>query len=368
MAPRARGCARARIQLIRDESSAGAIRRELCVTSTFRHRPTALVALALAATLLSACSLSKAARDTTAAVALAPEETASASAASATSQAISNKTIPILVNDVPVTQFDINQRVRLMRLGREKGGTNEAADQLINETLQDLEGQRNSLRVPSGPVDNAFASIAQRMKMTPAQLTAALRSEGIEAESLKKRLRAQMLWQRLVQQRTQMKGAVSAETVTAALMQKGDPNQMTVSEYTLQLIVFVVPEGSSQAFVGQRRREAEAFRQRYRGCDNALEQAKALRGVVVKDLGRRNSGQLTGPEGEEIKKTQVGRTTSPMQTSDGVELIAVCSSKDVQSTSLARAEIENELYLQQAENLGADYLKELRDRAIIEYR
>jgi peptidyl-prolyl cis-trans isomerase SurA len=315
---------------------------------------------------LAACSASNTARETTAAVALAPEEPATP--ASATNQAISNKTIPILVNDVPITQFDINQRVRLMRLGGEKGGTREAANQLIDETLQDLEAQRQGIRAPDSAVEGAFASIAQRLKMGPDQLTAALRSEGIDAESLRKRLRGQMVWQRLVQTRTQTEAAVSSQAVTAALVQKGDPSQMTVTEYMLQLIVFVVPEGSSASLYTQRRREAEAFRQRYQGCDGALEQAKALRGVVVKDLGRRNSGELSGPEGEEIEKTPAGRTGPPSQTSDGIELIAVCSTKDIQSTSIARTEIENELYLEQSASLGAELLKELRDRAIIEYR
>jgi peptidyl-prolyl cis-trans isomerase SurA len=143
---------------------------------------------------------------------------------------------------------------------------------------------------------------------------------------------------------------------------------MTITEYMLQQIVFVVPEGSSPNLSAQRRREAEAFRQRYQGCEGALEQAKQLRGVVVKDLGRRDSSQLSGPEGEQIKKTAVGKTAPPTQTEQGIELIAVCATRDIQSTAAARAEVENDLYLKQADNLGADYLKELRDRAIIEYR
>jgi peptidyl-prolyl cis-trans isomerase SurA len=77
---------------------------------------------------------------------------------------------------------------------------------------------------------------------------------------------------------------------------------------------------------------------------------------------------LSGPEGEAIKKTAVGKTAPPNQTDEGIELIAVCATRDIQSTAMARAEVENELYLEQASNLGADYLKELRDRAIIEYR
>lgn len=347
----------------------GAGRRERLVIPSFRSGFEGVAvagALVLAALALSACSASNASRESAPVVALAPEEPPPA--AKPGLHAISNKPIPILVNDVPITQFDIGQRARLMRLGGGKSSTALAADELIDETLQWLESQRRSVAVSDRQVDAAFASIAQRLKMSPSQLVAALKSEGIEAESLRKRLRAQMVWQGLVQQRTQMKAAVKAQDITTALLEKGDPSAMTVTEYMLQQIVFVVPSGSSSNLFAQRRSEAEAFRQRFRGCDNALEQAKQLRGVVVKDIGRRNSGQLSGPDGEEIAKTSPGRTTRPMQTDQGIELIAVCATKEIQSTSIARAEIENELYLQQAEGLGADYLKELRDRAIIEYR
>lgn len=280
----------------------------------------------------------------------------------------SNKSIPILVNDEPITSYDIAQRVRLMRLGGAKGGTKEAADELVDEVLQLLEAQRRGVSVADGQVESAFASIAGNLKMTPAQLTAALKGQGIEAASLKKRFRAQIAWQQLVQMRTQMKASVKAEDITAALLEKGDPNSLKTTEYVLQQIVFVVPSGSSPNLYQQRRREAEAFRQRYQGCDQALSQAKQLRGVVVKDIGRRDASQLQGPQGEAIEKTAAGKTAPPSQIEQGIEVIAVCSTRDVQSTAVARAEIENQLYLKQAGDLGKDYLKELRDRAIIEYR
>jgi peptidyl-prolyl cis-trans isomerase SurA len=315
---------------------------------------------------VAACSASNGARESAPAVALAPE-TAPAAAA-ATSQAISNKPIPILVNDVPITQFDISQRAKLMRLGGSKSSSQAAAQELIDETLQSLEAQRRDINVSGAQVDAAFEGVAARLKMSPAQLTAALRSEGIEAESLKKRLRAQIIWTRLVQFRTQTKAAVKATDITTALLEKGDPTSMTVTEYILQQIVFVVPAGSATNLYAQRRSEAEAFRQRFRGCESSLEQAKQLRGVVVKDIGRRSSAELGGPDGDEILKTTAGKTTRPLQTDQGVQLIAVCATKDIQSTSAARSEVENQLYLAQAEGLGADYLKELRARAIIEYR
>jgi peptidyl-prolyl cis-trans isomerase SurA len=324
----------------------------------------ALVAVPL---ILSACTGAGSQTTAAPAVALVAEDKP-ATAAGAGSRAPSNKPIPILVNDEPITQYDIAQRVRLMRLGGEKGGTREAADQLIDETLQLLEAQRRGVSVPEGQVNGAFASIADRLKLTPVQLTAALKGEGIEADSLKKRFRAQIAWQQLVQMRTAVKATVRSEDVTAQLLQKGDPNTMTSREFVLQQIVFVVPAGSPAALYQQRRHEAEAFRQRFQGCDAAIDQAKQLRGVVVKDIGRRDSSQLQGPQGEEVQKTPVGKTAPPNRIDQGIELVAVCSTRDVQSTAIARAEIENQLYLKQTADLGKDYLKELRDRAIIEYR
>ena len=146
------------------------------------------------------------------------------------------------------------------------------------------------------------------------------------------------------------------------------PANMTLNEYMLQQIVFIVPQGSSPALYAQRRREAEAFRQRFQGCDNSLAQAQKLRGVVVKDIGRRDATQLNGAEGEDIKKTPAGKTAPPYQMNEGIELIAVCSVKQVQSQAAARAEVTNELYGKQAKDLGKDYLDELRKAAIIEYR
>ena len=279
-----------------------------------------------------------------------------------------NSSIPVLVNDVPITDYDISQRVKLMRLGGGKGGDQAARDELIDETLEMLEAQRRGIAVPSAQVETAFASIGQRLKMSPDGLIKALGSQGIQAVSLKKRLEAQMAWQALVQQRTQQKASVKSEDVSAVLAAKGDPKALTINEYTLQQIVFVVPSGSSAGAYAQRRAEASAFRQGFPGCDQSLAKAKLLRGVVVKDIGRRDSTQLVGADGEAIQKTAVGQTAPPAQTDEGIELIAVCASREIQTTAAARAEAENGLYLKQAQDLGKDYLKELRDRAIIEYR
>ena len=280
-----------------------------------------------------------------------------------------NSSIPVLVNDEPITAYDIDQRYRLLRLGGGKTDKKGATDDLINETLEMLEAQRQGVRIADAQVDGAYGSIAQNVKMSPKQLTAALAAQGIQDVSLKKRLRAQMSWQVLVKRRTQQKATVSNEDLATAISAKGgEADASKVTQMTLQQIIFVVPKGSAPGVYSQRKAEAEAFRQRFAGCDKSFEQAKALRGVVVKDVGRRDSTDLVGPEGEAIAKTPAGKTAPPSQTNDGIELIAICSTHDIQSTAAVRSEVEDQLLIKQSADLGKDYLKELRDRAIIEYR
>jgi len=279
-----------------------------------------------------------------------------------------SSSIAVLVNEDPITNFDIAQRRKLMALGGAKATTKAATDELIDETLQLYEARKRGLNVSSAQVDDAYASIAQGMKLSPKQLTGALNSQGVESVTLKNRLRAQITWQYLVQRRTQATVAVKRDDIASALAEKGDPSKMTLTEFMLQQIVFIVPDGSSNAFKTQRRREAEAFRQRFKGCDNSLEQAKQLKGVVVKNIGRRDSTQLQGDLGEQIKKTPAGKVAPPSTIEQGIELIAVCSTKEIHSTAAARAEVTNSLYLKQANDLGKDYMAELRKAAIIEYR
>jgi peptidyl-prolyl cis-trans isomerase SurA len=279
-----------------------------------------------------------------------------------------NDSIPVVVNDRPVTRYDISQRMKLMQISGAQGTEKAATEDLIDEILMLDEAQRVGLNVPNEQVEAAYASIGQNLKLTPAGLSQALSGEGIEPNTLKRRLQAQIIWQQLVAAKARTTGQIKEADITSALLAKGDPSSLKTKEYTLQQIVFVVPTGSQAATYDQRRREAEAFRQRFQGCSKSLDQAKQLNGVVVKDIGRRDSTELTGSAGEEIKNTRAGSTARPSQTPQGIELIAVCDVKDIQSTAAARLDIQNQLFQKQSEGIAANYLKELRSRATIVYR
>jgi peptidyl-prolyl cis-trans isomerase SurA len=279
-----------------------------------------------------------------------------------------NESIPVVVDDHPITSYDITQRAKLMKLANSGSDEKAAREELVDEILELEEAARFGIVVPPDQVDSAYSSVAQNLKLTSATLTQALAGEGIDANTLKRRLLAQITWQQLVAKRAQETGQIKESDVTTALLAKGDPKDLTTKEYTLQQIVFVVPSGSPTSAFDQRRREAEAFRQRFQGCDKSLAQAKPLNGVVVKEPVRRVATDFSGTEADAIKGAKGGDTLRPSQTAQGIEVIAVCTVKDVQSTAEARLDIQNQIFQKQSEGIAKDYLKALRAQATIVYR
>ncbi len=292
---------------------------------------------------------------------------AAAALVAAAPAANAQTTIKVVANGVPITSYDISQRARLKTIANEKGGTKGATDELIEEALMLYEGKQRGVAVPEIAVENAFNDIAKQVKLSPSQFGAALSQQGVNPKTLKSRLRAQIIWYSLVQQRMARATPVSSKDVDKELATEGT-KQVTTSEFILKQIIFVVPKGSSAGYKAQRKREAEAFRLRFAGCEKAVEQSKGLRDVAVRDMGRRNTSELTGPSGEAIKKTPIGKTTPPNTTDNGVELVAVCSKRDMQSESQARAAIEYKLAQKVGGEVAKEYLKELKDKAVIEYR
>lgn len=276
--------------------------------------------------------------------------------------------IKVIVNGSIITSYDVAQRTSLFPLFGVKGGEKKAIEDLIDEALKLQEAERLRFNVPEAQVNAMFAGMGKEKGLSPDQLARELGRIGINADSIKRWIKVQITWRELVKAKVRHDTEVRTEDVMAAMLEKKNENKVTQTDYRLQQIIFVVPGGSSKNYVAQRRREAEGFRIRFPGCENSLAQAQGLKDVVVRNLGRRESGQLRGPQGDEIRNTETGKTTRPFVSEKGVELIAVCSRQDFQSDSAIRNEVENELKFEQAKELGEEYLKELRDKAIIQYR
>jgi peptidyl-prolyl cis-trans isomerase SurA len=154
------------------------------------------------------------------------------------------------------------------------------------------------------------------------------------------------------------------------MLQQGG-NKPSATEYMLQQVIFVVPAAERKSSMAKRKREAEAMRARFSGCNTTREFAKGLLDVTVRDLGRVLAPQLPSEWADQIKKTKVGAATGVRETERGVEFIGVCSAREVSDDKVAQMMFQNEGdggKGDKGDALAAKYLEELKKKARIVQR
>lgn len=288
------------------------------------------------------------------------------------SGALAQTAIKVLVNNEPVTSYDIDNRSRLLNLTTGgKAGRQQAVEELINDRLKLQEAKRRNINVADTEVQRAFATIAERAKLSPANLEKALRQSGVDPATLKARIRAEIAWGEVVRSRFRASVSVSEREVADALAKKTGTSQaaqQAVFSFELQPAISIVPAKATKAQEAQALNQANAYRSRFNGCDGSLEVAKSLKGVVVKARVLREEGQLGGEVGDAILATEAGKATKPIRTEEGYQIIGVCARKTIQGQTKAAEEVRDELSNQRGEMMARQYLRDLRALSVIETR
>lgn len=270
--------------------------------------------------------------------------------------------IKYIVNNVPVTSFDIARRSAFLKLQRRSGN---AKDAMIEQALQNAEMARLRIKVSDEQVDQAYARFASGNKMPVSQLDQILAQTGVTKQHFKDYIRTQIGWNQALAARARSEGRMTEQDAVQRMLQQGG-EKPSATEYLLQQVIFVVPASERKSKLSTRKREAEAMRARFNGCTSTREFAKGLIDVTVRDLGRVMAPELP-PEWEKpIKATQPGQATAVRETDRGVEFIGICSTREVSDDRVARMVFQNEAVEDgKVDELAKKYLAELREKARI---
>ena len=281
--------------------------------------------------------------------------------------------IKYVVNGVPVTSVDVQRRVAFLKLQRRKGNVNqEAADEMIDQALRAEEMKRLNIRVTDEQVNASYERFAKGNKMTTAQLDTVLSKSGVTKTHFKDYMRSQMGWGQAISARARggaAGGRLTEQEMVRKMLEKGGAKP-SATEYMLQQVIFVVPAKERGSLMGKRRKEAEAMRARFNGCNSTREFAKGLLDVTVRDLGRILAPALPPDWAESIKSTKPGGATAVRETDKGVEFIGICRAREVSDDRVAQMLLSQEgaEKNQDADGLSKKYTTELRNKAKIVQR
>jgi peptidyl-prolyl cis-trans isomerase SurA len=279
------------------------------------------------------------------------------------------QSVAVMVNGEPITNYDVEQRTKLNFLTtRKQMARQEVIDELINEKVKIKEAKRFGVDPSASDIDQAFAGMGSRMRLSVDQLAKTLESQGVRPETLKARLKADMVWTSLVRGRYKESLQVGEKDVAAAAEEGGEASQAEAFEYKLQPIVLIVPRGSAPAAVDLRRKEAESLRERVQTCEQANSYFKSMQNAAIREAVTKTSADIPGPLRELLNKTPIGHLTPPEVTKQGVEMVALCDRKPTKVDTPKKREIREKMYAQKYEAKSKAYLNDIRKAAMIEYR
>lgn len=154
--------------------------------------------------------------------------------------------IAAVVNDEPITTLDVRNRMRLIissaGVQPDEALLEQIQDQairaLIEESLQLQQAREFDLEVDEREVDAALQDAAARNGATVEEVLADLRSNGIDPETLRRQLRAEIAWQIMVSGRYRSRIAISDQQIETALerqAQAAAQEQFNIAEILVEL-------------------------------------------------------------------------------------------------------------------------------------
>jgi peptidyl-prolyl cis-trans isomerase SurA len=273
------------------------------------------------------------------------------------------QTILSSINGDPITDIDVNERMKMLRILRKPATREAAIESLYADRLKVRESAKFGVRPKDSDISPEVVQVAQDLKITPEAMIGALQQAGVSPEHFKAHFRAEYAFNVLVQALN--KGVEASEKDVRAELAKQGGKAAAGAAYTVRQIIFTVPNAATPAILTTRANEAEQLRARFTDCETGLPLAWAINDVTVRDPLTRTSLELNEGLRELLDKTPVGHLTPVARSSSGFEVIALCKKEVSTDDTALRTAISQKLLAAHIATDAARRLKTLRSRAVI---
>jgi len=276
------------------------------------------------------------------------------------------QTIIATVNNDPITNVDVEQRMKMLRVFK-KASTQEAALQsVVDDRIKSNEADKYKLKPTESDINHEITQFAARMKIDPNALVGELQRAGVSPDHIKSHFSAEFSFTLLVQALN--KGIEASEIEVRQEMAKEGSKATAATEYTVRQIILPLLGTATPATVESRKRVADDIRSKFTDCDTGVPMARSMEDVVVKNPITRNSMQISDGMRQVLEKTPVGHVTQAERSPSGIEMLALCGKNSVKDDSTARQAIAQRLLSAHYDKEEERMLKEVRSHYVIKKR
>ena len=295
-----------------------------------------------------------------------------------TAQATEMKeSIAAVVNEDPITQREVKERLSLVLASSELPDRQEIRqrlkpqilNQLIEEQLKIQEAKSLEIDIPEEAIKQGIRSVAQSNGMDYDQFLSLLTRKGVKIRTLRRQVRAQLAWSQVVAAKLRPKIRITDQDIDAELSRLKD--NIGKTEYLLAEIYLPFDDNNTPArvekFANNLVRQMVEKRAPFQKIAQQFSQsAAAARGG---DLGWIQKGQLPENLDEAAQEMQNGSLSKPIKTLSGYHILLLRDKREItQETLPTRDEIKERLGLERLDRLQRRHLLDLRSSAFIDVR
>lgn len=353
----------------------------------------------------------------------APKTPSKAKATKATPKHSRNaQSIVVLVNDEPISRYDIKQRARLKLLGskavqrrfksmikapginqrfrkfaQSRGAKTQAdvrrlqkefiavirrraiaaarpsveksaLDELIDERLKLQAAKKLGIAPSEERVTQILTSIAKRSKMSLKQFGVMMKRQGTDIQVMRQKFRADLAWRAAVKRKFGRQVSVGTRDLERMMSVTGSIGAADTTELQLHKITLRLPGKVDQRLIAIRFQEAEKLRRQFSSCKTSAQLAGSIKNARFEKLGGRRPSSLPEPTRTLLLNARDGEMLPPQLGPRGVELYTVCGRRKVAADDHKRKVAKQRLRQREFELIAKRYLKDLRQDAHIERR
>lgn len=291
----------------------------------------------------------------------------------AQSQAQGSGRLVAVVNDEPISEYDLDQRVRFNKTLKGVQGSaaqlrRQALRELIDNVLRRQEAKRYELGVTAEELEANYQRMATRAGVSTAAWEARLNEGGVEASTVKSEVESSLSWRRVVNLRFGRRIQVETEDVDREYQRVLQETVATRHVYVIQRILLPIESSAAAVLRNTRLQEAHSIMQKINGCGSI---GSATSGIFnTRTLGRQSipAEALPAELRNALNQAGVGRPVGPGPTPEGVMIFVYCNRETIEEAAPTREQVEEELLFRRFDRIGEQFLRDLRRDAIIDYR
>ena len=288
-----------------------------------------------------------------------------------------------VVNNDAITQYELDEaELYYLAETRERPSDGEARkalrgrllENLIENRIQLQQAEREKVVVEEVEIVEALADIMRKLKAKDeAEFEAMIKTQGLTLEGVRKRMREQLMVQRVVRRKVALRISVTEQEIDRYLAENREKLETGLTFGARHILVAPDPLKGEEGWPAARLRADEIYAYLLEGQDFIELAKKYSNDPSGKDggsLGNLQRGELAQDIEDAILRLSPGEASTPFRSPLGYHIFRLESRDTLTGESLGqvRGQIREILYRQKYDARLKDWLVEIKQRAIIDIR